>query len=170
MKLKALLSRLGVQAAQFENLEAYVEHFIPTRLAKSDTLQQAFAVTTYEMEEIYQEAYQLYDEDLYMEAADIFRWLVVFNPFVGKYWMGLAASLHVCGSYDKALHAYALSALLDSENPYPHYHAYECYLALNDKNEAEKALNLAYKRALVNNAYLDLQTEIKRLKTCLISR
>ena len=49
---------------------------------------------------------------------------------------------------------------LDSDNPYPHFHAYECYAALNNKEDAEKALNLASKLTIGVDTYRDLQEEI----------
>jgi type III secretion system low calcium response chaperone LcrH/SycD len=146
------------------NLEAYLEDFIPNVLLKSETLQKAFGVSAYEMEEIYCEAYTFYQEDNYLESSTAFRWLVLLNPFHKKYWMGLGASLQLLEKYEKALHAYAAASLLEHENPYPHFHAFECYEALKNREEAEKALNLAYKRTLSNPAFHELRDEIESIK------
>jgi type III secretion system low calcium response chaperone LcrH/SycD len=166
MKLKELIRRIALNRHEefpfADNLETFLEDFIPNTLLKSETLQKAFGVSNYEMEEIYSEAYRFYQEDNYLEASTGFRWLVLLNPFIAKYWTGLAASLQLLEKYEKALHAYAISALLESENPYPHFHAYECYEALNNKEEAEKALDLAYQRTIGKAAYSDLEEEIER--------
>src|SRR5262249_49793934 len=129
-----------------------------------ETLQQAFGVSTYEMEQIYSEAYLDYENDNYRESTTAFRWLVLLNPFHKKYWMELAAIFQLLEKYEKALHAYAISALLESSNPYPHFHAFECYESLNNKEDAEKALELAYQRTLGKVAYNDLQKEIEQLR------
>ncbi len=166
MKLKSLLTRIATEHHQGlpEDLEAYLEEFVPNILMKSETLQRAFGVTNYEMEEIYCEAYRLYQEDIYLESSTAFRWLVLLNPFVAKYWKGLAASLQLMEKYEKALHAYAMAALLDSDNPYPHFHAFECYESMENDEDADKALDLAYHRTLGKESYRDLQEEIGQIK------
>lgn len=168
MKLKELIKRIALNqkhALPFaEDLETYLEDFIPNTLLKSETLQAAFGVSHYEMEELYHEAYSFYTQDNYLESCAAFRWLVVLNPFITKYWMGLAASLQMLEKYEKALHAYAVSTLLDSENPYPHFHAFECYSLLNNKEEAQKALELARRRAKAKSLYKPLEDEINSLK------
>lgn len=166
MRLKELLKRLALNnSKEFphpENLETYLADFVPNVLLKSETLQVAFAVSSYEMEEIYTEAYAYYQDDNYLESSTAFRWLVLLNPFTAKYWMGLAASLQLLEKYEKALHAYAVAALLDSDNPYPHFHAFECYAALKNKEDAEKALELSYKRTIGKAAYQELQEKIEK--------
>lgn len=166
MKLKELISRIAsFSNEQFsfpKDLETYLEDFIPNTLLKSETLQKAFGVSNYEMEEIYYEAYSYYKDDNYLESSTAFRWLVLLNPLTSKYWMGLAASLQLLEKYEKSLHAYAIYTLLDHENPYPHFYAFECYTALNNKKEAKKALNSAYKLTKDKTTYIDLQKEIEK--------
>jgi type III secretion system low calcium response chaperone LcrH/SycD len=168
MKLKELIARIAEnRKSEFplpENLEAYLEDFIPNTLLKSETLQRAFQVSSYEMEEIYREAYGYYYEDNYLESSTAFRWLILLNPFIGKYWMGLAASSQLLKKYEKALHAYAMAALIENENPYPHFHAYECYKALNNRAEGDKALACAYTKTLGKTVYRPLQEEIEKIK------
>ncbi len=145
MKLNQLIQRIALNHQEvFPPPEECVEDFVSNTLAKSETLQKAFEVSPYEMEEIYNEAYRYYQENHYVEASTAFRWLVLLNPFIGKYWRGLAASLQLLNKYEKALHAYAMTALLESDDPYPHFYAYECYKALKNKEEAARALQSAY--------------------------
>lgn len=148
MKLKTLLQRIALQnkAVFPDDIESYVDTFIPNVLLKSETLQQAFGISDYEMEKLYEEAYVYYEADAYQDSLTVFRWLILFNTYETKYWMGFAANLQLLEQYEKALHAYAVSALLDSRSPDPHYHAYECYQQLDQKEEAEKALKLATQR------------------------
>lgn len=168
MKLNQLIQRIAIQRQEEfpfpENLETYLEDFIPNTLLKSETLQRAFAVSPYEMEEIYKEGHSFYILDNFLESSTSFRWLVLLNPFVAKYWMGLAASLQLLEKYEKALHAYAMVALLEMENPYPHWHAYECYSLLNNLEEGKLALQNAYQRTLNQPAYCDLKQVIETLR------
>lgn len=168
MKLKTLLRRIALQRKEDfpfpDDIENYVEDFIPNILLKSESLQRAFGITDYEMEKLYEEAYEHYEANTYHEALTVFRWLVLFNSYEAKYWMGFAASLQLLELYERALHAYAVAALLDSKNPYPHFHAYECYMLMKNKEDAEKALELAYQRCNGKAAYDELKNEIERLK------
>lgn len=168
MRLKTLLQRIALQRREEfpfpDDIESYVEDFIPNILLKSETLQQAFGITNYEMEELYEEAHKHYETNRYLDSITIFRWLVLFNCYEMKYWMGFAATQQLLEKYEKALHGYAVAALLDSENPYPHYYAYECYTIQNNKEDADKALELAYQRCNGKAANDELKGEIEHLK------
>ncbi len=166
MKLKQLITRIGLNRKEEfpfpEDLEAYLEDFVPNTLLKSETLQKAFEVSNYDMEAVYTEAHAFYMKDNYLESATAFRFLVLLNPFVAKYWLGLGASLQLLQKYTKALHSYAIVALLEIKNPYPHFHAFECYLGLGDQQEAQKALEDAYKRATENPEYREFKEMIEK--------
>ncbi|MEZ5314848.1 MAG: SycD/LcrH family type III secretion system chaperone [Chlamydiales bacterium] len=168
MRLKALLDRIALQRKEDfpfpEDIESYIEDFIPNHLLKSETLQQAFGITDYEMEKLYEDAYNFYEKNAYQDGLTLFRWLILFNPYAPKYWMGFAAILQLSKAYDKALHAYAVITLLDSNNPYPHFHAYECYSLMENRTEARKALELAYHHCSNQFAYAQLKEEIERIK------
>lgn len=169
MKLKTLLRRIALQQKEVfpfpSDIESYVEEFVPNILLKSSSLQQAFGITNYEMEKLYEEAYHHYENDRYIDAITVFRWLLYLNTYTQKYWMGYGASQQLLQRYEKALHAYAVSALLNSKDPYPHYHAYGCYMMMENKTEAIKALKLAETRCYEKPDYKDLENEIKQLKT-----
>ncbi|MFZ0566327.1 MAG: tetratricopeptide repeat protein, partial [Chlamydiales bacterium] len=102
-----------------------------------------------------------YQKDQHEESAISFRWLVILNPFEIKYWMGLAANQQLLDQFEKALHSYAIASLLDQANPLPHYHAYECYESLNHKEDAKKALDLAYERAKTDESYKEIKSKIE---------
>jgi len=169
MRLKTLLRRIALQRREEfpfpDDIESYVADFIPNILMKSETLQIAFGISNYEMEKLYEEAFEYYENDRYLDSITVFRWLVLFNSYEMKYWMGFAANQQLLEQYEKALHAYAVASLLDSEDPYPHYHAYECYMLLNNKEDADKALKLAYQRCDGKAAYDELKDEIEQLKS-----
>ncbi len=168
MNLKTLLDRIALQRKEEypfpDDIESYMEDFVPNVLMKSETLQHAFGISNFEMEKLYEEAYEYYESEAYKDSLTIFRWLILFNSYETKYWMGFAANLMLVGHYEKALHAYAITTILDSENPYPHFHAYECYTCLNNKEDAEKALKLASQRCAGKAAYNELKDEIEQLR------
>ena len=90
-------------------------------------------------EAVYAGAFHLYSRGDTEEAARVFEKLCSEFPKEARFWNGLASSSQESLDYQKALHAWQKSALLDPDNPYLHYHAAECSEALGDR---EKALSL----------------------------
>ncbi|MFN0064779.1 MAG: SycD/LcrH family type III secretion system chaperone, partial [Chlamydiales bacterium] len=140
-----------------------LEDFIPNIILKSDTLAIAYGVSKKELEEIYSEGYAFYEEEHLSEASNTFRFLVILDPYIPKFWMGLAATQQLLGDYEKALHSYAMVTLLEKDNPYPHFHASECYRALRNEPEAEIALDIALDLAQ-KASYHELQDRIEKLR------
>jgi type III secretion system low calcium response chaperone LcrH/SycD len=96
--------------------------------------------------EIYTLGYELYEAGRYKDAASIFTRLVLTEPMEESFWRGLASSRQMQRKFEEALHAWSLVALLAERDPMPHFHAAECFFALHDPEEAEKALRLAETR------------------------
>jgi type III secretion system low calcium response chaperone LcrH/SycD len=119
-----------------ENLKELLAQWkIPANLVK--------AWTPREQEELYASAYGLYDVDQYEEASNLFLQLIFSDTFQGKYWKGLAAARQMQRKYQEALQAWCIVALFAEEDPVPHFHAAECLLSLNEKEEGLKALKNA---------------------------
>lgn len=97
----------------------------------------------FEAEQFYSYGFAHYNSGNWSEAADAFRVLCTKRPLEPRFWFGLGATLQEAGSYLDALHAWAMAALLKKEDPYPHFHAAECYFSLQDKGEGAKALREA---------------------------
>ena len=53
----------------------------------------------------------------------------------------MGATLQMMKKYEDAANAYGFAAIMDCHDPRPSFHAAECYIALNDKEKAEAALN-----------------------------
>ncbi len=104
-----------------------------------------------EAESFYLAAYSHYQSGHWTEAADVFRLLCTRRPLDPRFWFGLGASLQEGGSYFDALHAWAMASLLKKEDPYPHFHAAECYFSLGDAQEAAKALDEAFIKIETNH-------------------
>jgi type III secretion system low calcium response chaperone LcrH/SycD len=97
-----------------------------------------------EMEsQFYATAFGLYEKGDYRGAALLFTQLVLTDPYSEHYWQGLASSKQMAREYMAAIHAWSLVALLKEEDPLPHFHAAECFLSLEEKEEALKALEAA---------------------------
>lgn len=93
-----------------------------------------------EVEQFYAYGFAQYGTGNWSEAADVFRVLCTRRPMEARFWFGLAATLQEAESYLDALHAWAMAALLRADDPFPHFHAAECYFSMQDREEAAKAL------------------------------
>jgi type III secretion system low calcium response chaperone LcrH/SycD len=99
-----------------------------------------------EQQEMYALAYKLYHDGNYELASSLFTQLILTTPFNHGFWRGLASCEQMKKDYEASLRAWCLVALLDDEDPLPHFHAAECYLSQENRLEAEKALCAAEKR------------------------
>jgi type III secretion system low calcium response chaperone LcrH/SycD len=97
-----------------------------------------------EMEQqFYATAFGLYEKGDYRGASQLFTRLVLTDPCSAHYWQGLASSKQMAREYMAAVHAWSMIALLQESDPLPHFHAAECFLSLEEKDEALKALDVA---------------------------
>lgn len=124
------------------------------------------------IETIYARAYRLYNTGKYVEAAQIFRYLMLVNPGDTRYFLGLAACCHLLKDYKSAVLVYLLCDLLDDKSPIADFHASDCYLQMDDKVSALISLNLAIQKSgekpeyqvLKSRASLTAETLKKELK------
>lgn len=158
--LGRIADRRGGEMPFPEDLDHFLDDFFPNTVLKNETLQKAFSVTESEMKELYRLAYTHYQKENYSLAHEHYRFLVILDPFERLYWMGYAASLQLLHHFEKALHGYAVAALLDQQDPICHYHAHECYLALHNSAEAFKALSLAEELCGEKDEYKHLKERI----------
>jgi type III secretion system low calcium response chaperone LcrH/SycD len=153
-----------------EAIGAFLKEMLQLHFQGEAILQEACGLSNSSLETLYEQAYDSYTKGKGMEAARYFGLLIALNPFQQKFWMGLAASQQLEKKYDKALQAYALAALLDDRDPIPHYHAAQCYLAMGNKKDAIKALELAEAHASVHSSLAPLRNRILGLKETLYQR
>ena len=150
-----LLDDLGI-----ENPEKYLKDFAFGKLLESNTLQQAFDISIEQMDLYYRDAYTFYEQEQFKLAVDSFQALCILDPFFKKHWMGLGGAAQMMQNYEKALRAYGMASLLDDDDPYPHFYAYQCLSATQQNEDAQKALNLAVERCN-SSIYLSLKKKIR---------
>lgn len=113
---------------------------------------------------LYAAAYAFYEAGDYEKAAELFTALTQSAPFEQAHWRGLASTRQMLSSYEEALHAWSIVALLNHEDPYVHFHAAECLISLGNSQEAAKALDMAEGR-LDNPLNFELKDKIELLRT-----
>lgn len=111
------------------------------------TPQDAMGVSNSYLENLYAQAYRLYNTGKYGEATHLFRILIMFNAMEPKYMLGLAACYHMIKEYYNAIQTYTLAAALDPGSPIPHYHSSDCFIQMKDYLSAMICLELAIDRA-----------------------
>ncbi|MGR3911958.1 MAG: hypothetical protein QRY71_01435 [Candidatus Rhabdochlamydia sp.] len=111
----------------------FIKHLPATK--EANTLQQE--------QMVYTQAVQEYEKGNYLNAHDLFLLFSSQNPLQKEGWQGLAACQQMQKAYSDSLTSWAMTALLDASDPYPHFHAAECFIAQNNFPEAQKALTKA---------------------------
>ena len=112
-----------------------------------NTFGEKFDLSNSDLEGSYNLAYALYQNGKYKDSQSLFTLLTLLNPLEKKFLMGFGAASQMIADYERALEAYARVVIIDVDDPHPHFHAAECYFALNNKEEALKALLDAEKRS-----------------------
>lgn len=114
-------------------------------------------------------AITFYQQKNYALAEPLFTQLCISNPFEESFWRGLASSLQMLNKWKEALQSWCIVALLQDNDPAPHFHAAECFFLLKEKDETRKALLQAEKRLEGAKDPEALRSNITLLKTLLQS-
>jgi type III secretion system low calcium response chaperone LcrH/SycD len=112
-------------------------------------------------------AITFYQQKNYALAEPLFTQLCMSNPFEASFWRGLASSLQMLTKWKEALQAWCIVALLQDNDPLPHFHAAECFFLLKEKEETKKAILQAEKRVEAAKDPESLKNNITMLKTLL---
>lgn len=113
------------------------------------------------VEKFYGYGFAQYGSGNWAEAIEVFRLLCTRRPLEPRFWFALGAALQETASYEDSLHAWAMAALLQKEDPYPHFHAAECCFSLSLLDDAFKALEEADSRS---DSFHPLKEKIALLK------
>ncbi len=107
----------------------------------------AMGISDSYLENVYAQAYRLYNTGKYTEATHLFRILIMLNAMEPKYMLGLAACFHMMKEYTNAIQTYTMCIALDPQSPVPHYHSSDCFIQMKDYLSAMICLELAIERA-----------------------
>jgi type III secretion system low calcium response chaperone LcrH/SycD len=108
-----------------------------------DVVQDSDALTNVAAEQFYSFAFAQYQCGDLKKAAETFHVLCARRPLESRFWFGLGATLQEDRYYKEALNAWAMAAILDKDNPYPHFHAAECACSISNLDDAKHALREA---------------------------
>ena len=134
---------------------------------------EAMGVSSGYLENVYAQAYRLYNTGKYGEAIHLFRILVMFNAMEPKYMLGLAACSHMLKDYADAVQQYTMCSALDPQNPIPHYHCSDCCIQMKEYLSAMLYLELTIERCGDKQEYAKMkeraQLSLESLKQQILS-
>lgn len=108
------------------------------------TIMQAIGLPPGLLEMIYSYASELYTAGKYQDANALFFFLAQLKPTDPRFLFGCAASFHKVKRFSEAATYYLMASTIDPGNPYPFYHAADCFLQANQPQAAivllEKAI------------------------------
>lgn len=145
------------------NLSEEASGIFKTVLETGRLPREALGFGDQRMEAGYAQAYHLYNTGKFLDAAQIFRWLVVLDATDPKYYLGLAACLHMLKEYNAAAEVYMTCSVIDGQTPIPFYHASDCYIQLRDRASAILMLELAIERAGMKPEYAVLKERARMM-------
>lgn len=109
-------------------------------LVNQKTLSDLKGITKEELEATYAAAYNFYNYGKFDQAESLFTVLCQLDQYEHKFWMGLGASRQMQKKFEEATLAYGMAAVMDENNPNPAMHAADCFIAMKNFSQAEKAL------------------------------
>lgn len=118
---------------------------------------------------LYSLGFNLYQREEYATSKSIFQRLVLSRPYEKKFWMALGACHQMTKMFDEALESWAMASWIDDQDPLPHFHATECYLALENTEQACLALEETKRRLQKTDIGLFEKIQVLE-KTWLIQR
>lgn len=125
-------------------------------------LDQDHTLSDDEKEGLYAYAFDAYTCENYIEAVKIFKYLTVTSTLNAKYWKGLASSYQLLQQFQEALNCWSMVVILDEMDAMAHFHAAQCLMALNQPEEALKAITACQEMASFDK---NLQSLLNQLKT-----
>jgi type III secretion system low calcium response chaperone LcrH/SycD len=115
-----------------------------------------------DLEAVYAHAYNVFGQQQYAKALQMFAFLTMYRPASAKYRKGLAACQKMLGAYADAEQSYSFLLLLDPNDPEPPLGCAECLIRLGNVKDAVLTLKGAI--ALAKNAgRADLQSRAEAL-------
>lgn len=142
-----------------------MEGFFVDFLEKATSKLNSSCLAKEDLTALYASAFALYQQKNFASAESLFMKLCLENPFQEIFWKGLASSLQMQSREEAALKAWSIASSLQDADPYPHFHAAECFFLMKKEEDALKALELAEQR--LDNKENILQSNINLLRELL---
>ncbi len=144
------------------------KEWLKNEFAKGRSAQEIMGFSDEAMAKFYGAAYHLFEKERYVEAGDAFLFLVTLNPKNPEYWLGLGMTAQMCGKYEEAIDAYEMAAYYKLESPVPYFYLAKCLFAVEDRENALQALDLAVEYAADQSEFAELKSQAIQAKHLLL--
>lgn len=124
---------------------------------KGETPKQAFEISDQIMETCYNHAHNLYKAGKYVQALKIFEMLRKLNLADVRLSFAIAACYHYMGEYENAAANYVICKEIDTFNPVPCFHLYDCYMKLGKPVAAADLLAEVIAKSELDPQYSELK-------------
>lgn len=118
--------------------------FLQRVIQSKKNLQEAFYLSNESMAWFYQVGRMYLYNKQFDKAAGVFYLLIQLNGDIYEFWVGLAACYHEQKLYEDAINAYKKAKALRPQDPIFDLFMAECFLALQNRADAENHLQDAH--------------------------
>lgn len=127
-------------------------------MENKSTLLDTMALDKKNLGVIYQNAYNAFKVENYLQAENLFLSLFLLDHTDYDFQVGLAAAYEAQEKFENALSIYTLAMMTTGKDPELLFRAAKCLLAMGEKNEARVMFELAsqFKPALAKNGLAKL--------------
>jgi len=136
-------------------------------LAAGGTLKDLRGLDSNDIETVYAIGFNLYDQAKYDQAEPMFQFACLYGHTDPRYWMALGNCRQMAKKYQDAIDAYGFSYMMNIEDPWPSIQAALCFLAMQNKDLAREALDLAAKTIENNKPDAKASQRIQALRQAL---
>ncbi len=144
------------------------KEWLQKEFAKGRTAQEIMGFSDDAMAKFYHAAYHLFEKEKYSEAADAFLFLVTLNPKNPEFWLGLGMATQMSGNFEDAIDAYEMAAYYKLDDPVPYFYLAKCLFAIDDRENALQALDLAVEYASDQMEFAELKQQAIKARNILI--
>ena len=143
------------------------KEYLKKEFALGKSAQEIMEISHESMAEFYKAAYHLFRHKRYKDAANAFLYLATLNSYNYEYWLGLGMATQMSQEFDLAIDAYEMAAICELDNPVPYFYLAKCFFAVNDRENALNALDLALEYSEGVDEFEELRTQAAAAKDLL---
>ena len=143
--------------------------WLKKELSSGKTAQEILGYSNEVVAKFYEAAIHLFERELYVDASNAFLFLVTLNPRNYEFWLGLGMCTQMCGKFEDAIDAYEMAAICEVNSPVPYFYMAKCLFAVNDHDNAIRALDLALEFSENQSEFFDLRQQALKARDLLLS-
>jgi len=163
INLEAFRENISEAFSRFDSTARVLE--MSAQVAQGTCWRVLLGLTDDTMKWLYQGAKSLFDAGQFPEAEAAFFFLTTVDVSQHAFWLGLGHAAFRLGNLNQAINSYETADLCQPKAIWPHIYVANCFEAMNDFEESNRALEFAHKECIEAAArgspQLELETSIQ---------